>query len=47
MDGHSSERIQEEMLVVDLLPEKLWEARSKPNYTIRQRRPELFKLLSA
>jgi len=41
------ERIQEEMLVVDLLPEKLWEARSKANYTIRQRRPELFKLLSA
>jgi N-carbamoylputrescine amidase len=41
------ERIQEEMLVVELLPEKLWEARSKPNYTIRQRRPELFKLLSA
>lgn len=41
------ERIQEDMLVADLLPEKLWEARSKPNYTIRQRRPELFKLLSA
>jgi predicted amidohydrolase len=41
------ERIQEEMLVVDLLPGKLWEARSKPNYTLRQRRPELFKLLSA
>jgi predicted amidohydrolase len=42
-----SERVKEEMLVVDLLPEKLWEARSLANYTIRQRRPELFKLLSA
>ncbi len=42
-----SERVIEEMLLVDLLPEKLWEARSLPNYTIRQRRPELFKLLSA
>jgi len=42
-----SEQVKEEMLVVDLLPEKLWEARSLPNYTIRQRRPELFKLLSA
>jgi predicted amidohydrolase len=42
-----SERVLEEMLVVDLLPEKLWEARSLPNYTIRQRRPELFKPLSA
>ncbi|HZT31995.1 MAG TPA: nitrilase-related carbon-nitrogen hydrolase [Bryobacteraceae bacterium] len=41
------ERIQEDMLVVDLLPEKLWEARSKPNYTLRTRRPELFGLLSA
>jgi predicted amidohydrolase len=41
------ERIQEDMLVADLLPEKLWEARSKPNYTIRQRRPELFSRLSA
>ncbi|MEW5980254.1 MAG: nitrilase-related carbon-nitrogen hydrolase [Acidobacteriota bacterium] len=40
------ERIQEDMLVVDLLPEKLWEARSQPNYTIRQRRPDLFKLLT-
>jgi N-carbamoylputrescine amidase len=40
-------RVQEDMLVVDLLPEKLWEARSKPNYTIRQRRPELFKHLLA
>ena len=42
-----AERVEEEILVVDLLPEKLWEARSLPNYTIRQRRPELFKLLSA
>lgn len=40
------ERIHEDMLVLDLLPDKLWEARSKPNYTLRQRRPELFKLLS-
>ncbi len=40
------ERIQEDMLVVDLLPEKLWEARSLPNYTLRQRRPELFGRLS-
>ena len=38
--------IQDEILVTDLLPEKLQEARSNPNYTIRQRRPELFRLLA-
>ena len=42
----SFEKVQEEILVADLLPELLWEARSQPNYTIRQRRPELFRLLS-
>jgi predicted amidohydrolase len=41
------ERIQEDMLVVDLLPEKIWEARSLPNYTLRTRRPELYELLAA
>ncbi|MDE2755747.1 MAG: hypothetical protein OXI92_04265, partial [Acidobacteriota bacterium] len=41
----SFEKIEEEMVVADLLPEKLWEARSQPNYTLRQRRPELFDAL--
>jgi N-carbamoylputrescine amidase len=38
--------IREEMLIADLAPEKLWEARSKPNYALRHRRPELYKALS-
>jgi hypothetical protein len=38
--------ILEEMLVADLVPEKLWEARSKPNYPLRHRRPELYKAMS-
>ena len=42
----SFEKIEEEMVVADLLPEKLWEARSQPNYTLRQRRPELFGALT-
>lgn len=42
----SFEKVQEEILIADLHPELLWEARSQPNYTIRQRRPELFRLLS-
>ncbi len=42
----SFKKIQEEILIANLRPEKLWEARSQPNYTLRQRRPELFGLLA-
>jgi len=38
--------IREEMLLADLGPEKLSEARSKPNYALRHRRPELYKAIS-
>ncbi|MBI3695161.1 MAG: hypothetical protein HY238_10035 [Acidobacteria bacterium] len=40
------DRIREDMLLVDLLPEKIEEARSQPNYTLRTRRPELYGTLS-
>ncbi|MFN0198204.1 MAG: nitrilase-related carbon-nitrogen hydrolase [Planctomycetaceae bacterium] len=36
------ERIQDEMLIVDLEAKPLIAARSHPNFTIRNRRPELF-----
>jgi predicted amidohydrolase len=37
-----TERIQDEMIVQDLDPELLAGPRSHPNYTLRNRRPELF-----
>lgn len=36
------EQIRDEMLVVDLEAQPLIAARSHPNFTIRNRRPELF-----
>jgi predicted amidohydrolase len=37
-----NERIKEEMIVAELDPKDLMDARSVPNYTLRTRRPELF-----
>lgn len=37
-----TERIQDEMIVHDLDPVLLAGPRSNPNYTLRNRRPELF-----
>ena len=36
------ERIRDEMIVGDLTADRIGEARSHPNYTLRTRRPELF-----
>jgi predicted amidohydrolase len=40
------DRIEEAMLIADLEPERLWAARSDPNYSLRTRRPELYRALA-
>jgi N-carbamoylputrescine amidase len=45
MAATQTERIRDEMLVLDLDAGLLAQARSHPNYTLRTRRPELFEEL--
>jgi hypothetical protein len=39
--------IQDEMIVVDLLQQRIAQERSLPNYTLKTRRPELYQELVA